>query len=151
MEQNPQTDAATGPVVVERTYDAPADRVWKAISDKEQMKKWYFDFEAFSPEVGFEFRFTGGTETRQYLHICTIEEVVRLKRLKYSWRYDGYEGISYVTFELFAQGDQTRIKLTHEGLETFPKENPDFARVNFVEGWTSIIGSSLKEYVEAKR
>jgi hypothetical protein len=52
-----------------------------------------------------------------------------------------------VTFGLFAEGNQTRLKLTHEGLESFPKI-PAFARTNFMEGWTQIIGSSLKEFVE---
>jgi hypothetical protein len=52
-----------------------------------------------------------------------------------------------VTFELFAEGDKTGLKLTHEGLESFPPM-PDFARTNFVEGWTSLIGSSLKDFVE---
>jgi hypothetical protein len=33
-------------------------------------------------------------------------------------------------------------------LETFPK-TPSFARKSFMEGWTQIIGSSLKEFVES--
>jgi len=39
--------------------------------------------------------------------------------------------------------------LTHEGLETFPK-TPAFARENFEKGWTTIIGSELKQFVEKK-
>ncbi len=144
--QNPST--AIGPVVIERTYDAPVETVWKAITEEDQMKQWYFDLKEFRPEVGFEFQFYGGTEERQYLHICRILEVVKHRKLKYSWRYDGYEGISYVTFELFPAGEKTRMVLTHEGLETFPATNPDFAKANFVEGWTSLIGSSLKGFVE---
>lgn len=31
------------PVVIERTFDIPIQKVWKAITDKEQMKHWYFD------------------------------------------------------------------------------------------------------------
>ena len=52
-----------------------------------------------------------------------------------------------VVFELFAEGDKTRLKLTHEGIETFPK-TPAYARKNFEAGWTEIIGSSLKQFVE---
>jgi len=70
------------------------------------------------------------------------------KKLVYSWRYDGYEGNSIVTFELFEEGNTTRVKLTHAGLETFPKDKPDFARESFVKGWTYIIGTSLKDFVE---
>jgi uncharacterized protein YndB with AHSA1/START domain len=138
----------TEPFVIERTYNAPVHKVWQAITDKDQMKQWYFDLAEFKPEVGFEFQFTGGPEDRRYLHLCKITEVEVDKKLSYSWRYDGYEGISFVTFELFAEGDRTRLKLTHAGLETFPANNKDFAKENFVAGWNHIIGISLKDFLE---
>ena len=54
-----------------------------------------------------------------------------------------------MTFELFAEGNTTRVKLTHEGLETFPvSANNAFAKENFVEGWNHIIHKALKDYVE---
>ncbi len=135
--------------IIERTYNAPIATVWKAITDKNEMKQWYFDLAEFKPEVGFEFQFTGGPSLeKQYLHLCKITEVIPDKKLTHSWRYDGYEGNSYVTFELFDEDGKTRLKLTHAGLETFPKENPDLAKHNFVAGWTDIIGRSLKEFVE---
>src|ERR687888_1819355 len=130
------------PLVIERTYNAPVERVWQAITNKEKMKQWYFDLAEFKPEVGFEFQFEGGKDDKRYLHLCKITEVVPNKKLTYSWRYDGYEGNSFVTFELFDEGSKTRLKLTHEGLETFPAI-ADFAKENFVEGWTYLIGTSL--------
>ena len=76
-------------------------------------------------------------------------EVIPKKRLTYSWRYDGYEGNSFVTFELFPEGNKTRVKLSHTGPETFPvTANKNFAKENFMEGWTYIIGTGLKKYVE---
>jgi len=84
---NQKPDA--NPTVIERTFDAPAGRVWQAITDKNLMKEWYFDLAEFRPEVGFEFQFSGGTETRQYLHLCRITEVTPQKSLTHSWRYDG--------------------------------------------------------------
>jgi uncharacterized protein YndB with AHSA1/START domain len=135
------------PFVIERTYYAPVHKVWKAITDKEQMKQWYFNLAEFKPEVGFEFQFTGGPDDRTYLHLCKITEVEVDKKLTYSWRYDGYDGVSFVTFELFDEGDNTRLKLTHSGLETFPA-NPDFAKENFAAGWNHIIGVSLKDFLE---
>jgi len=137
------------PFVIERTYNAPVEKVWKAITDKDEMKQWYFDFEEFRPEVGFEFEFSGGREPdKPYLHVCKITEVIPDKKLSYTWRYEGYTGDSLVSFELFDEGGKTRIKLTHAGLETFPKDNPDLAPENFAEGWTGIIGTSLKEFVD---
>jgi hypothetical protein len=74
--------------------------------------------------------------------------VIKERKITYSWRYEGYEGISYVSFELFPEGDKTRLILTHKNLETFPKNNPDFGKENFVAGWTHIIGISLSAYLE---
>jgi uncharacterized protein YndB with AHSA1/START domain len=134
------------PIIVERKYNAPISKVWKAITDKEEMKQWYFDLAEFKPEVGFKFQFMGGTEDNQYLHLCEVTEVIPEKKLTYSWRYDGYEGNSFVTFELFEERGETRLKLTHRGLESFP-DNPDFAKTNFEMGWDQIINTSLKDYL----
>ncbi len=137
-----------GTVVVERTFSAPPERIWKALTDVQEMRRWYFDLEEFKPEVGFEFEFIVEHEGMKYHHLCRITEVIPQRKLAYTWRYKGHEGNSLVTFELFADGNKTQLKLTHEGLETFPK-TPSFARKNFMEGWTQLIGSSLKEFVES--
>lgn len=137
------------PIVVERLFQAPAPKVWKAITDKNEMKKWYFDLAEFRAEKGFRFQFLGGpSPERQYLHLCEVTEVISGKKLTYSWRYDGYAGISYVTFELTEQGPDTLLRLTHTGLETFPQENTDFAASNFRLGWNDIINQYLKNYLE---
>jgi uncharacterized protein YndB with AHSA1/START domain len=138
----------TEPFVIERTLNAPAEKVWKAITDKDQMKQWYFDIAEFKPEVGFEFTFNGGSEDKVYVHLCKITKVEPGRTLQYSWRYDNYPGNSFVTFELFPDGDKTRLKLTHEGLESFPTDNKDFARSSFEAGWTYIIGKSIIEFIE---
>jgi uncharacterized protein YndB with AHSA1/START domain len=89
-------------IVIERTYNASAEKVWNAITDKDEMKKWYFDLAEFKPEPGFEFQFYGeGKQGEKFLHLCKVIEVIPKKKLTYSWRYDGYEGDSFVTFELF--------------------------------------------------
>jgi uncharacterized protein YndB with AHSA1/START domain len=139
----------TPPFTIERTFNAPIEKVWQAITDKDQMKKWYFDLAEFKPVVGFEFQFTGqGLKGEQYLHLCKVTDVIPGKKIAYSWTYEKHEGYSVVSFELFPEGDKTRLKLTHEGLETFPTNNPDFAKENFVAGWTELIGTSLKNFVE---
>jgi len=135
------------PFVIERTYNATAEKVWQAITDKNQMKQWYFDLKEFKPEVGFEFQFYGGTPEKQWLHLCKVTEVIPMKKLTYSWRYDNYEGNSFVTFELFPEENKTRLKLTHSALETFP-DIPELRKENFAEGWTSLIGTSLNEFLE---
>jgi uncharacterized protein YndB with AHSA1/START domain len=136
------------PFTIERTFHAPVEKVWKAITDKDQMKEWYFNLEEFKPEVGFEFRFEGGDDKNTYLHICRILEVIPNKKLSHTWQYEGQEEQTIVTWELFEEGDDTRVKLTHEGLEKIAKHGPAFAANNFAEGWNAIIGTSLKTHLE---
>lgn len=133
-------------LTIEQEFNTPLELVWRAITEKSLMKKWYFDISDFKPEVGCKFNFEGGEENKRYIHLCEVLEVVPNKKLKYSWKYEGYTGLSFVTFEISSIGKKTKIKLTHEGLETFT--NPDFKRDNFVDGWKYLIQESLKEFLE---
>ncbi|HEX4639050.1 MAG TPA: SRPBCC domain-containing protein [Chthoniobacterales bacterium] len=134
-------------LVVERTFNAPVAKVWQALTDVDQMREWYFDLKEFKPAVGFEFGFVVEHNGNTYDHRCKVTEVVPQKKIAYTWRYEGHEGNSLVTIELSADGDTTRLKLTHTGLETFPK-TPAFARENFEKGWATIVGTELKQFVE---
>jgi uncharacterized protein YndB with AHSA1/START domain len=140
------------PLIVERTLNAPVNRVWQALTENAKMKKWYFQLENFEPRVGFEFQFIGkGQKGEQYVHKCRITAVEPEKKLSYTWQYEGFEGISEVSFELFPQGDQTRVTITHTGLETFPQNNSDFAGSSFEKGWNYILGISLKDFLEKEQ
>jgi uncharacterized protein YndB with AHSA1/START domain len=110
------------------------------------MRQWYFELKEFKPEVGFEFEFSVEHKGMNYHHLCKITEVIPQKKLVHTWRYKGHEGNSLVTFELFAEGNKTRLKLTHDGLDSFPK-TPAFARENFKQGWTAIT-AELQEFLE---
>lgn len=136
------------PFIIERTYAAPVRKVWEAITDKVKMKQWYFDLSEFKPVVGFEFSFSGqGSTGETYVHLCKVLEVIDTRKISYSWTYKDHPGYSVVTFELFEEGkDKTRLKLTHEGLETFPGTG-DFAPASFEAGWTELIGTLLKNFL----
>jgi len=138
------------PFVIERVYNAPVEKVWQAITNRDRMEQWYFKLKEFKPEAGFVFEFEGGPPEKTYLHRCQITEAIPNKKLTHSWTYVGYPGQSFVTWELFDEGGKTRVKLTHAGLETFPADNTDFARKNFEMGWTEITGTSLRNFVEGE-
>lgn len=136
-------------IIVERLLKASIEEVWEALTNKDEMKKWFFDLKDFKAEVGFQFEFIGGhDEQKQYQHLCVVTDVISQKKISYSWRYVGYSGLSFVTFELFKYEGNTLLKLTHEGLESFPSEDPVFALQNFETGWKTIINNSLKNYLE---
>ncbi len=135
-------------LIVEELIDAPIDKVWNALTNKNEMKQWYFDLEAFNPKVGFEFTFPGEGHTgTKYIHLCKITEIILHKRLQYSWQYENYKGYSLVTFDLQEEDGKTRLILTHSGLESFPQNNPDFGAESFKGGWTQLLTKFLPEYL----
>jgi len=137
------------PFIIERVYEVPVPKLWDAISSNEHLKKWYFQISEFKPVVGFEFSFSGGAKG-EYKHLCKVTEVIPAKKLTYSWRYEGYPGNSFVSWELSDKGNKTKLKLTHTGLESFKDAGADFAPEKFAEGWNFILGKSLKEYLDSE-
>ena len=136
-------------LIVKQTFNTNPENIWKALTDKDAMKVWYFNLSEFIAQPGFEFSFLGqGAKGEQYLHLCKVQDVIENKKLSYSWCYKDIEGKSVVSFQLQQDNEFTTVILTHEGLETFPKDNPDFAVESFNQGWTYILGTSLKNYIE---
>ncbi|WP_295122826.1 SRPBCC domain-containing protein [uncultured Chitinophaga sp.] len=135
------------PLIVERVYDHPVQKVWTALSDRQQMKQWYFDIADFKPELGAEFSFTGEDGDLKFVHLCRITALEPGKKIAYTWTYEKYEGHSEVTFELFPEGDKTRLRLTHTGLESFP-DAKSFRRESFQGGWNYIINESLTKFLD---
>lgn len=141
----------TKPLIVERTYNAPIEKVWKAITNRDQMKEWYFDLKEFKAEKGFKYSFSGGDEHKQYMHHCEIVEVDPPNELSHSWTYESNPGYSVVTWELFDESGQTRVKLTHDGLPSFSNGDANFEVQSFTKGWNSILGESLRKFVEEEK
>lgn len=140
---------STKPLVVERTFDARANSIWHALTDIEQIKKWYFQLEDFKPKIGFKFDFMGGEEGgQQFLHLCEVTQVEEGKKLAYTWRYDNYPGNSEVVWELLDKGEQTFVKVTHHGLESFSDNGPMFQKESFQGGWHYFLYEALKNYLE---
>lgn len=138
------------PFVIEIIYSTPVENVWKAITTSKEMRQWYFDIPGFRAEPGFEFQFISDPdEERPYRHLCQVTESVTYKKLSFTWQYNHYETITQVTFELFDEEEEgTRLRLTHEGLDAYPESDPDFSKRSFTEGWTWIVETALKEYLE---
>jgi len=134
------------PFEIEYVYDAPIESVWKALTNVNEMKVWYFpQLIKFEPIVGFKFEFDD--DGSNYKKEWTVTQVEDQRKLAHSWVYKGYPGFSEVTFNLFKEPDKTRLKLIHTGIESFPND-PHFARQRFENGWQTILGSNLKKHLE---
>jgi uncharacterized protein YndB with AHSA1/START domain len=145
--ENKSNTLTKNPVIVEQTYNASPGTIWNALTEPQKMKEWYFNIEQFKPAVGNEYDFYAGDKDKQWLHHWKITEVIPNKKIAYTWQYPEYSGMSLATFELFPEGNKTKVKLTHEGLETFPAEVPELARENFVAGWNELLGKSLSGFL----
>jgi uncharacterized protein YndB with AHSA1/START domain len=133
------------PLVFQYFYEASTAEVWRALVDENQMRTWYFpQLLEFKPVVGFEFVFSNdGSPYQKEWRVTKVEDE---QILAHSWIYKGYPGRSVVTFELTQEGPNTALRLTHSGLESFPKD-PHFARSRFENGWKQILGSNLKDHL----
>ena len=139
------------PIVVEQTFDATPDAVWKSITQVDLMRQWYFEnIPAFKPEVGFETRFLVQSGGRDFLHMWKVTEAVTRKKISYEWRFEAYPGVSSATFELFDNGKSTTLRLTVDVHEDFPEDIPEFERESCIDGWKYFINGRLKEYLQGK-
>jgi uncharacterized protein YndB with AHSA1/START domain len=136
------------PIVVERTLHAPAEAVWRALTDGAEMPKWFFEqIPEFRPEPGFETTFIVHAMGKDYPHHWKVREVVPNRRISYDWLHPGFPGAGFVTWDLTGAAEGTRVKLTSTGLETFPADDPAFTRESCEGGW-SYFSDRLKRFVE---
>jgi uncharacterized protein YndB with AHSA1/START domain len=137
--------------LLSRTYATPLELVWKAITEKDQLKQWYFDFsEGFQLQVGSTFTWAGcDHDGKQWMHKGEMLEIIENKKLVHSWEYPDYSGTSVVSWELTKVDENTtQLDFKHEFIAPFDATEPSLRRESFVEGWTQILNMSLVEYLE---
>lgn len=112
--------------VIDRTFDAPVARVFKAFSDKDAKARWFGGGDKWKTiERSFDFR-VGGKESAVGQwdggaitdFRATYYDIVPDRRIVYA--YDMYYdkrhlSVSLATIEFSSEGDGTRMKLTEQG------------------------------------
>ncbi len=137
------------PIIVEEIYDTDIATVWGAITETEQMRKWFFEnIPVFKPVVGFTVEFDVESGARTFPHQWKITKVVPGKLIEYNWKYGGYAGEAIVTFELQRVKDSTKLILTDIVTEGFQADVPEFERESCIGGWRYFIQQRLKEYLK---
>ena len=68
-------------VVFKQKVNAPLEKVWSALTDKAQMKEWYFDIPDFQLDVHNEFNFYEPGGEKKYHHRGEILEVIPHQKL----------------------------------------------------------------------
>jgi len=73
------------PVIIEQLFDVSIKAVWKALSNVQLMRLWYFDnIHAFVDKVGFETRFTVQNNEKSFIHLWKVFEVIPNKIITYN-------------------------------------------------------------------
>ncbi len=137
------------PIVKEITINAPVTKVWQAISSKDDLAKWFHPSDDFKLEIGHTFHMTGQHEGKEYPHTMTITEIIPEQKLGLDWYIEGDAGVTQVTYELKAEGDKTKVKLTHTGFDKYAEGEAN--RNDYNGGWEHVLNTLLKEYVENEK
>ena len=136
------------PIKIQECFHVSAEKIWQAITDKEQMKQWYFDIPDFELKVDSTFNFYEPDGAKKYHHRCTIKEILPNRKLQHTWTHPSHsKGESMLTWEIFPIGRFTLVTLTHLGVENFSDGGSDFSRENYEGGWNELIGKLLKAFL----
>ena len=130
------------------SINASTAKVWDALINPEQIKKYFFGTEAISDwKVGRALIFKGVWEGKEYRDKGHILELEKEKKLKYNYwsSFSGNEDIpenyANITYELLEQSGKTIFTLTQDGFKT--KEQQEHSEKN----WQSLF-VNLKTLLE---
>ncbi|SFI34076.1 Uncharacterized conserved protein YndB, AHSA1/START domain [Paenibacillus sp. UNC496MF] len=138
------TPNALPDVRVSQVFNAPIDKVWRAISTSEGLGAWFMPND-FAPVVGHEFHIDAGPFGRQR---CLVKEIEPPSRIAFQW---GTEWT--ITILLEDRGDdRTACTLVHAGWreDGMTEFNLPHAAVRerMGQGWVGIV-AKLGAVVEA--
>jgi len=136
------------PIVVEQSFSVQPDAVWRAITDADLMRRWYFEqIDDFRPEVGFETQFDIEVNSRVFRHQWNVTDVVPGKSITYTWRYEGFPGLGTTEWKLSEANEGTKLVLTSTGIESFSQDIPEFTRESGQAGWEYFIQQQLPDFL----
>lgn len=132
---------------IERVIDATPDAVYRAWTTPALMERWYRDSDdsvarvlEHELRVGGTFRIEFGTrdtplwiETGTYLELDPPRRLVVSETLANPHEPGAGWTDTRVTVELLAEGDKTRLVLTHEGLDAEQREGAGGGWPGFIE------------------
>lgn len=124
-----------------RTFAAPRERVFRAWTDPEALKRWWGPPGYGTPTVEVDLR-AGGPyrlgmrklpDGELFYLSGTFREVTPPERLVYTWRWEHEPGETLVTVEFLDRGGSTEVVLTHEMFQA--RE----ARDAHAQGWAGCL------------
>jgi uncharacterized protein YndB with AHSA1/START domain len=144
-------------VVREIDISAPPERVFKTLTDADELSRWFSNPSCplkhwkMDARVGGQYGYAtdgGSTVANGVSEFECHGEILACdapRLLVYSWIGNWHDDPSIrtvVRWELTKKGGGTHVKVTHSGLANLP-----VARKDYGGGWTGVVGK-LKQFVE---
>jgi len=144
-------------VISEIEIAAPPDRVFQALTDAAQLKRWFTSpecpvkFWEMDPRLGGRYRYAtekGSTVVNNVSEFACHGEILEYdppRVLVYTWFgnwHDDPTRSTIVRWELTAKSGGTHVRVTHSGLSAMP-----VARKDYSGGWPGVV-EMLKKFVE---
>lgn len=130
-------------IVEELTIAVAPERVFNALTQQDEIVRWWAYAARVKPEVGSvgEFRFRQGAFTMR-LEVAELEQD---KRVRWLPRQVPAEWGTSVTWQLEPAGSSTKVLFTHDG---FAQVDEGYERVH--RAWVYFL-ASLKSYLETSK
>ncbi len=154
----PATTTASGDAIIsEIEIAAPADRVFQALTDSDQLKRWFGSpecpskFWQMDPRVGGHYHYATEKGTVVVNSVSEFEchgEIVECnppRLLVYTWIANWHDDVArrtFVRWDLTPTKTGTHVKITHSGLTQEPA-----ARKDYSNGWPGVM-QMLKKFIE---
>jgi uncharacterized protein YndB with AHSA1/START domain len=142
---------STTQVIKEITIDAPAETVFAALVEPEQLTQWWGEDGLYHTEhmvvdlrVGGKWRTTGtSADGKPFAVEGVYRAIERPNLLEYTWRYDWGDQPeeTVVRYELTERDGTTTLRVTHSGF------TDQTSRDNHDTGWDRVLGW-LKRFAE---
>ena len=138
-------------IIVSQELKASREQIWKALTDKDEMRQWYFEnIPDFEPVVGYTTAFPVVSGDKTFTHLWEVLEVIPQERITYSWTFSEYEGYGKVTFVIQETEEGSSITVINEGLETFPQDIPEFKPESCRGGWEYFVQGRLRIFLDGE-
>lgn len=128
-------------IKLEKSYNHPIEKVWRAISEAEMISAWFIQAE-FEAQEGFQYTFT---------HESTVikGEVKKVKKpelLVYTWIVGDPTVVTEVRWRLKSIAEGTILEIVHTGIDAYGESAANFFE-NFNQGWAGCL-ENLMTYLD---